>query len=676
MKGNMMQLPCYRKIIGATASLLLLLAVARVDAATYTVNSTADGDDANKGNLVCATAGGVCTLRAAISEANASFGSGPHTVAIPAGTYVLTGTGDEDSNITGDLDILKPMTISGAGVDLTIIDGNGIDRVMEVGSPSVTLSGVTIRNGKAILQQGGGGVFYSGGSWFTLNGVKITGCSAYDGGGLHANSGDMTITNLTISNCSAAKKGGGLYMNSQTMMVTNATISNNTAVTDGGGIHNQTGSNSVLTNVTISGNSTPGLGGGIFNSSGNPFTFVNSSIVYNSAGTGGNIYGNGGSIVLRNSIVANSVSGGNCSGSISSGDYNLDSGNSCPFTGGHDRRNLDPKLGVLQNNGGSMLTHALIIGSPAIDTASNTAAGAPATDQRGVARPHGSAYDMGAYEGVFVPNYQPDAMVRLATEAAAAYLADDSYEAAASLQTKSGGAMSGQMTTFNFRFQNDGNVADTLKITGTGSGSGFTIQYLDDASVDRSAAVTAGGYNLPLFVPGEAREWTVNVALAGHPTPVRGGTSYNIAVTATSVNDGAKADQVLAVATSTSANFSLVRTADKANGKPGEDIVYSTTATNDSATKALDVVLLDGIPANTGFKVVVGNPSFDPVDSTLTATISYSSDHRSSWSYAPVSGGCSAPPSYDYCVTDVQWIAAGEVPAGKSFRVGLTVGVK
>lgn len=233
------------------------------------------------------------------------------------------------------------------------------------------------------------------------------------------------------------------------------------------------------------------------------------------------------------------------------------------------------------------------------------------------------------------------------------------------------------MTSYNFRFQNDGNVADTLKITGTGSGSGFTLQYLDDGSVDRTAAVTGGGYNLPLLVPGEAREWTLKVSVAGGSTPVRGGTSYNIAVTAASVNDGAKADQVLAVATSTSANFSLVRVADKANGRPGEDISFTTTATNASAsTSASDVVLFDSIPANAGLKVVGGNPSFDPVDSALTCTITYSKDHRSSWDYTPASGGCSAPPSYDYCVTDVQWTTAGNVPAGKSFKVGLTVGVK
>ena len=40
-------------------------------AATFTVNSATDAVDATPGDGVCATAGSVCTLRAAIQEANA-----------------------------------------------------------------------------------------------------------------------------------------------------------------------------------------------------------------------------------------------------------------------------------------------------------------------------------------------------------------------------------------------------------------------------------------------------------------------------------------------------------------------------------------------------------------------------------------------------------------------------
>jgi CSLREA domain-containing protein len=52
---------------------------------TFVVNSTADDEDLNPGDAICATAGGVCTLRAAIVEAN--LHTGPDTIGfnIPGG---------------------------------------------------------------------------------------------------------------------------------------------------------------------------------------------------------------------------------------------------------------------------------------------------------------------------------------------------------------------------------------------------------------------------------------------------------------------------------------------------------------------------------------------------------------------------------------------------------------
>jgi hypothetical protein len=52
---------------------------------------------------------------------------------------------------------------------------------------------------------------------------------------------------------------------------------------------------------------------------------------------------------------------------------------------------------TLADNGGPTLTHALLPGSPAIDTAETAAC--PATDQRGIVRD--AACDIGSYE--FVP---------------------------------------------------------------------------------------------------------------------------------------------------------------------------------------------------------------------------------------------------------------------------------
>src|SRR3989442_3563837 len=112
----------------------MVTAVEPLAAATFTVNDTADAVDAAPGNGSCATAGGTCTLRAAIQEANAHTGA--DTIMVPAGTYLLTIPGrGEDAAVTGDLDITDDVTITGAGADSTIVDGNRIDRLFEILRP-------------------------------------------------------------------------------------------------------------------------------------------------------------------------------------------------------------------------------------------------------------------------------------------------------------------------------------------------------------------------------------------------------------------------------------------------------------------------------------------------------------------------------------------------------------
>src|SRR6476659_7184355 len=84
-------------------------------AATITVNTTQD----------LAGGGGKCSLRAAITAANADApsgmlpgdcpaGSGADMVVLPAGHYTLSIAGPgEDANASGDLDISGDLTIQG-----------------------------------------------------------------------------------------------------------------------------------------------------------------------------------------------------------------------------------------------------------------------------------------------------------------------------------------------------------------------------------------------------------------------------------------------------------------------------------------------------------------------------------------------------------------------------------
>jgi hypothetical protein len=110
----------------------LLIAVALVcgtasaaSAATFTVTNQNDEVDVVPGDGNCvSTPSGVCTLRAAIMEANALAGA--DSIVVQAGTYVLTRSGnDANDGSAGDLDINSDVTIIGAGARTTIIDGDG-----------------------------------------------------------------------------------------------------------------------------------------------------------------------------------------------------------------------------------------------------------------------------------------------------------------------------------------------------------------------------------------------------------------------------------------------------------------------------------------------------------------------------------------------------------------------
>ncbi len=75
------------------AVFVVLLATSAAHAATFTVDSTADVNDAVPGDGICSDGSGSCTLRAAISEANALTGA--DTIILPAGTYTLAHCRDQ-----------------------------------------------------------------------------------------------------------------------------------------------------------------------------------------------------------------------------------------------------------------------------------------------------------------------------------------------------------------------------------------------------------------------------------------------------------------------------------------------------------------------------------------------------------------------------------------------------
>lgn len=386
--------------------------VSAAAAATFTLNTTADLADAVPGDGTCetATGNGLCSLRAAILEANAL--AGPDAIIVPAGTYALGIPGDlENGGLTGDLDITDSVTIRGDGSSSTILDGAGIDRVFDAdpgGLPiTVEISRLTIQGGTQLRNEpiggdvgGGGGILVRGG------GVRLADVTLRDnqintlieaGGGVY-NNGDLTLTRCVLTG-NRAYYGGGVF-NLGGLTLTGTAVVGNTAfgaIGSGGGIFNS--AVATIANSTISGNTvSSGNCGGIGNF--NLLGLANVTLAGNDAFRLGGALCNQGTMEIRNTILADNRASGaadNCrliSGTVESVGYNLEDLDTCGLSGVGDQVNTNPVLGPLQDNGGSTLVRPLLAGSPAID------AGNPggcvditafpsnlATDQRGVPRP-------------------------------------------------------------------------------------------------------------------------------------------------------------------------------------------------------------------------------------------------------------------------------------------------
>lgn len=365
-------MPRNLKFVQTTAALALFALVGSAHAATFTVTDTADAAD-EVINGSCKDNSNRCTLRAAIQEANAN--ADLDTITLPAGTFTLSiANAGEDLAATGDLDIrFGNLTITGAGARNTILDGAGLDRVLDIDPAgngiTVTISGVTLRNG------------------------SVTGSA---GGGIR-NIANLTLADCVVSGNATDSNGGGIF-NSGILVIDRCTLNANTATGDGGALQN-TGT-ATLTNVTLSGNTADGTGAGVSNAAGIA-TLAHVTIASNAATTNGGGINNTATTSLKGVLLSGNTPA-NCSGGVTSNGHNLESGASCGLGTPGDIYNVSASLGAFADHGGPTDTIDLLTGSPAIDAADNAAC--PATDQRGVVRPvdgNGdttAVCDIGAYE--------------------------------------------------------------------------------------------------------------------------------------------------------------------------------------------------------------------------------------------------------------------------------------
>jgi hypothetical protein len=350
----------------------------------------------------------------AIASTGSALGGGAYV----KGKLTLDYSGITQSTASSDSDYAK-------GGGAYVVGNLGLSNTSTLGANYATATTAGAR---------GAGAYVKGDLTMTASIVtsNVTrGPSESFGGGLFVN-GNSSISYSTIKYNKAYGfgEGGGLILFGPTNTISSSTLSNNYAYFGAGGV-NVLGTEFTLQNSTISGNNTVGVAGGLVVNSSSAKLF-NSTIAFNTSTSGVspgvflNAFSNSIAVDLQSMLISN-----NTDPTATPQDLSLSE--NAPYLVTFNGGNLDipannlifatqvsklptdtktgacPLLGPLRNNGGLTATHALMSGSPAIDTGNDSSLPAIYYDQRGSAAVNGTTDytrssglpaipDIGAYE--------------------------------------------------------------------------------------------------------------------------------------------------------------------------------------------------------------------------------------------------------------------------------------
>jgi uncharacterized repeat protein (TIGR01451 family)/CSLREA domain-containing protein len=384
---------------------------------------------------------------------------GADTIRLAANsTYTLTASyGNLFTDALPNVDTDITIEGEGATIQRSGVVGTGSFRLLTVNNGgSLTLRRLTLRG----FRNNWGGTVIANRGTVAIVGSTITDNVNTDtatAGGALANlisGARMTITDSVLSNNTGFNGGALVNGTGGTLELNNTTLSSNSAMNLGGAIYNWGVLNITGSALTsLSANTANGSGGAIYNGWNGKVTLVDSTLTASQAGAGGAIYNDGGVVNITNSTfsnnrstftpgsviatldgtvsIINSTLAGNTTPSgtlyvmragvlrlkntilanapnlncavgsaIISDGYNMADDESCSsyLTQPTDQNNVNPLLGSFQNNGGLTKTYSLKPGSAAKDAVPLAQCANLNRDQRGIARPQGSACDIGAYE--------------------------------------------------------------------------------------------------------------------------------------------------------------------------------------------------------------------------------------------------------------------------------------
>ena len=346
----------------------------------------------------------------------------PSGFTAPARSVTISGPGANSATITRDPGAGPVFTVpvpGGLPPDTFSLSGVTIGGTSNGAALNVTGAGVTSLDNDLIdantNSANGAGITFSGGTLNVSNSLIAGNTTSGNGGGFENTSatGTATFSQVLFAENGSTGSGGGGAFDTATIGATtnfkNVTFTENHANADGGAVRSGAAglATTTLNNVTIANNVANNDNSG--------------------GGDGGGISNSGGTVRIGNSIVANNLALGggspDCDSAVPSpltrlGYELIRDVTGCTFGGVGDdpitgyQTIVDPLLGSLGANGGAlaggppMLTMALLVGSPAVNTGNPAApTGASGTceglDQRNRQRQIttlNARCDLGAYE--------------------------------------------------------------------------------------------------------------------------------------------------------------------------------------------------------------------------------------------------------------------------------------
>jgi CSLREA domain-containing protein len=334
---------------------------------------------------------GDCSLREALSAANfdqardaCPAGSGKDTIDFRG---FITTRDVVTISLGSPLVISTSLDILGPGADQLQISGGGVTQILQIGPLAVvSIQDLSLVSGYSDMQDGG--AIDNQGTLGVLR-VLFSGNQALGNGGAIASGSLLAVSNSTFYDNQASLNGGGIYNIDGQAVVQNSTFVANRASTGtfnnyGGGaicsMSEDDPAELVLSHSTLSANSAH-LGGGLSN-------FDGTLTVHHT--------------ILDGNTVDATGEGPNCySSELPAGDYNLESGTDCAFSGTGNLQSAQAGLYSLGMYGGALPTQTLAPWSQAREAGDPAFAPPPLYDQRGAPfkRVIGARIDIGAIEG-------------------------------------------------------------------------------------------------------------------------------------------------------------------------------------------------------------------------------------------------------------------------------------